>query len=156
MKKNLVFGLLIFAVLGALIMINNPVGAQNDKITEIGYVDMQKIFANHPDKVASEEKLNQEAKRLQKQLEEEAKNMTKEERQELLQKYQQQLNTLERELVAKVMEDINSKVIEIAKEKGITVVVDKPVVIYGGYDLTDEVLSRLTTTENDEENNTEE
>jgi len=156
MKKNLIFGLLIFTVLAAVIMIDNPVGAQNDKVAQIAYVDMQKLFANHPDKVASEEKLNEEAKRLQKQLEKEAKNMTKEERQELLEKYQQQLNNLERDLVAEVMQDINNKVMDIAKEKGITVVVEKPVVIYGGYDLTDEVLSRLTTTENNKDNSIEE
>ncbi|PRX35741.1 periplasmic chaperone for outer membrane proteins Skp [Orenia metallireducens] len=155
MKKNLIFGLLIFAILGVIIMIDNPVGAQNDKATQIAYVDMQQLFANHPDKAASEEKLNEEAKRLQKELEEEAKNMTKEERQEVLEKYQQQLNTLERDLVAEVMKDINDRIIKIAKDKGITVVVEKPVVIYGGYDLTDEVLASLTATEKTEDNTEE-
>ncbi|TDX59190.1 OmpH family outer membrane protein [Orenia marismortui] len=140
MKKKLIFTLLVFSVLASVFMLNRPVDAEGDKASKVGYVDMQKLFVNHPDKAASESKLNEEAKRIQKKVEEEAKNMTKEEQQELLQKYEQYLKDLERKEISKIFEDINDKIRIVAEENGINVVVDKPAVIYGGYDLTDDVL----------------
>ncbi len=139
MKRNLTVGLLIALLLLSLTMVTGAAGVEK-KQQVIGYVNMEKLFINHPAKASSEVELNQEAQRLQKKLETEAKNMTKEERQQLLQRYQEELNGLEKELVEKVMDDINKKIRKVAKEKEISVVVDKQAVFYGGYDLTEDVL----------------
>ncbi len=147
MTKKVSMTVLVLSLVVVLIAINNPVIAENKGNPKIGYVNMQRLFVNHPDKAISEEKLNQEAKKLQVQLEDEAKDKTKEERQELLEEYQAKLNNLEKNLVLQVMEDINDKVKEVAKNQDITVVLEKPTVLYGGYDLTQDVLDLLVDPE---------
>ncbi|MCK8827778.1 OmpH family outer membrane protein [Natroniella acetigena] len=148
MKKLLASGFLItLVIVGALVAVN-PVQAEQAEqeevdIPQIVYVDMESLFLKHPHKEASEEELDQKAQQLQQQLEVEAANLTKEERQDLLKEYQQKLNQLERDLVQSLIDDINSKIREVAQRKDITIIVDQPVVIYGGYDLTAEVLAEL-------------
>ncbi|GAB6099467.1 hypothetical protein JCM16358_13460 [Halanaerocella petrolearia] len=144
---------LLVALVGAGFLINQP--AKAEKKPQIGYVDMQKLFNNHPQKVASEGKLQGEAKKLQQELEQEAKDLSKEERQKLLQNYQKQLDKLERDLVGQVMQDINEKISQVAQEKGITIVVDKSAVLTGGYNLTDEVLAEVKAETEDQTDNTE-
>ena len=146
MKKRLLFaGLLILSL---TIIIANPINADNENNKEIakqqiGYVDMQKLFQNHPQKKASEVKLEGKAKKLKEELEAKGQKMDKEERQQLLQKYQEQLNQQEQELINGVLADINQKIQKIAEEKGISVVLNKSAVIYGGYNLTAEVLEEI-------------
>ncbi|AGB42316.1 outer membrane protein [Halobacteroides halobius DSM 5150] len=142
-KRIMIVTSLLFAIVLTGVLINQPVKAQKKVEAQIGYVNMQKLFNNHPGKKASEVKLQQEAKSLQKKLEVEAKDLSKEKRQQLLQKYQQQLSELERELVGEVMKDINQKIRQVAQEKEITIVVDKSAVLAGGYNLTDEVLNLI-------------
>ena len=140
MKKTLlVGGLLVCLLLGGLVTVQ---GADKTK-QQIGYVDMQKLFKNHPRKQASEDELKGKAKELQQKLESQAEDLTKEERQELLQEYQQQLDSMEQKLIQGVMEDINKTIQQVAQEKGVTVVLDKSVVISGGYNLTEDVLAEI-------------
>ncbi|WP_027338788.1 OmpH family outer membrane protein [Halonatronum saccharophilum] len=139
--KRLFLVFIIFSVFVGVLAVNSSVRAQEEGRSQIAYVDMEALFINHPDKSSAEEQLNAEAQWLQSQLEEKAVDMTKEERQVLLQSYQEKLNRIEQELVSEVMENINGLIREVAQERGISVVVDKATVIYGGVDLTDEVLS---------------
>lgn len=166
MKKGIIF-ILLFVVSLSLI-IANPIKAEKEKIvsqpaSQIAYVDMQRLFQNHPQKKASEQKLEVEAKKLKQELKTRGKTMDKEERQELLQKYQGQLNQQEQELVEEVLADINEKINKIAKENNVSVVLDKSAVIYGGQNLTAKVLSAIkedyeesTTAENKQNNSNEE
>ncbi|MCK8816375.1 OmpH family outer membrane protein [Natroniella sulfidigena] len=152
MKKLLASGLLItLVIVGALVAVN-PVQAEQAEQEEvdnpqIAYVDMESLFLKHPHKEASEEELDQKAEQLQQQLEAEAVGLTKEERQELLKEYQQKLNQLEKDLIQSLIDDINYKIREVAQREDITIIIDQPVVIYGGYDLTAEVLAELDTEE---------
>ncbi|WP_408955176.1 OmpH family outer membrane protein [Natroniella sp. ANB-PHB2] len=152
MKKLLVSGVLITLVIVGALVVVNPVQAEQAEqeevdIPQIAYVDMERLFLKHPHKENAEEELDQKGQQLQQQLEVEAANLTKEERQELLKGYQQKLNQLERDLIQSLIDDINHKIREVAQREGITIVVDQPVVIYGGYDLTLEVLAELDSEE---------
>ena len=157
MKKKLLFAGLF--ILSLTIIIANPINADNENNNkeiakqQIGYVDMQKLFQNHPEKKASEVKLEGKAKKLKEELESKGQNMDKEERQQLLQKYQEQLNQQEQELINGVLADINKKIQKIAKEKGISVVLNKSAVIYGGYNLTAEVLEEIESAKVETNNN---
>ncbi|MGM0369035.1 MAG: OmpH family outer membrane protein [Bacillota bacterium] len=146
MKKNLIFSLLL--ILSIALIITNPINAedevkQEELKEEIGYVDMQKLFENHPQKESSEQKLEGDAKKFKEELETKGKTMDKEERQELLKKYQEELNSQEQELIDEVLADINEKIRKVADEQEISIILDKSAVIYGGYNLTSEVLAEM-------------
>ena len=146
MKKGIIFILLF--VISLAVIIANPIKAEEDKAvsqpaSQIGYVDMQKLFQNHPQKKASEQKLEDEAKKLKEELKDRGKTMDKEERQKLLQKYQGQLNQQEQQLIEEVLTDINNKISQLAAENDISVVLDKSAVIYGGQNLTAQVLAEI-------------
>lgn len=149
MKKTLLIGgLLVCLLLGGLMTVQ---GADKTE-PQIGYVDMQRLFKNHPRKQASENKLKGEAKELQQKLESQAEDLNKEERQELLEEYQQELDSMEQKLIQGVMEDINQTIQQVAQEKGVTVVLDKSVVISGGYNLTEDVLAEIEAKSEQETN----
>ena len=146
MKKGIIFILLF--VISLAVIIANPIKAEEDKAvsqpaSQIGYVDMQKLFQNHPQKKASEQKLEDEAKKLKEELKDRGKTMDKEERQKLLQKYQGQLNQQEQQLIEEVLTDINNTISQLAAENDISVVLDKSAVIYGGQNLTAQVLAEI-------------
>jgi outer membrane protein len=60
--------------------------------------------------------------------------------QELQQKYSSTLNTKNQDLSAKIQDKIKTAIEQVGKTKGYSTIVDKQVILYGGMDLTDEVL----------------
>ncbi|MFO7818968.1 MAG: OmpH family outer membrane protein [Halanaerobacter sp.] len=146
MKKALIFILLF--IVSIAVIIANPIQATQDKgaqeeTQQIGYVDMQQLFQDHPQKKASEEELETAAETLKEELKTRSKTMDKEARQELLKKYQDQLSRQETELIDDVLKDINQKVSQVAQEKELSIVLDKSAVIYGGHNLTEIVSTEI-------------
>ncbi len=117
-------------------------GESGDRVA-IGFVDVPLIFEQHPEKFRAEQILSEEARRLQALLEEEAEDLDPQEQQELLDRYQMELMLKERELVLAVVEEIEKIVGEVAVEKNIEVVLERQNVIYGGHDLTQDVLEKI-------------
>lgn len=110
---------------------------------EIAYVNLQEVFEAHPDKAEAEAQLNSEAQELQAELESEADDLSQEEQQQLLQQYQEELTQREQELIQEVLADIEGILKELAEEKGVSVVLDGQNVLYGGYDLTPELIEMI-------------
>mgnify|MGYP006289971021 CR=1 FL=1 len=146
MKKALVFTLLF--IVSVALIVTNPIKAEKEAVEQhtaqqIGYVDMQKLFQSHPQKKASEQQLEEEAKKLKEELKVRGETMDKEERQKLLQKYQDQLTKKEQQLIEDVLADINEKISQVAEKNNISVVLDKSAVIYGGQNLTAKILAEI-------------
>src|SRR5690554_6949542 len=122
----------------------------------IAYVDVWTVFNIHPDKSSAERELNQLAQEMQAELEEKAKDLPEEQQQEMLQDYQNRLTQREQELIQTIINRIKEVIIEVAEEKEVKVVLDKQNVIYGGYDMTPDVVDYIEeNTEGDTaENNT--
>ena len=110
---------------------------------EIAFVNLQEVFEAHPDKAEAEDQLNLEAQEMQAELEAEADDLSQEEQQQLLQQYQQQLTQREQELIQEVLADIEGLLNQLAEEKGVSVVLDGQNVLYGGYDLTPELIEMI-------------
>ena len=110
---------------------------------EIAFVNLQKVFEAHPDKAEAEAQLNLEAQEMQAELEAEADDLSQEEQQQLLQQYQQELTQREQELIQEVLADIEGLLNQLAEEKGVSVVLDGQNVLYGGYDLTPELIEMI-------------
>jgi outer membrane protein len=61
----------------------------------------------------------------------------------MLAKYQNQLQNLEVDLLDSVTREVEKVIKETAAEKKVKFVLEEEQVLYGGYDLTDDVLEKL-------------
>lgn len=136
--------LILFALLlGMVILFDHPFTSASTDPQAIGYVDFHAIFLVHPDKEKAEAALEERAIAMQMELEEKAQEIEAEEQEQLLGAYQRQLEELEQELIAEVVEGIHETISQVAKEEGFLLVLDASHVLYGGVDLTPLVLERL-------------
>lgn len=111
--------------------------------SDIAFVNVQEVFENHPDKAEAEEQINIEAQELQRELEEEVEELDEGEQRDLLQEYQERLSRREEELIGEVLKNIEEVITSLAEEKNLEVVLEGENVLYGGYDLTPEVLEEI-------------
>lgn len=130
----LVFGIAILAWQGG------PVLGQS---FSIGFVDMQRALDNHPRKSASERALQEffEAKR--REFQERSRGLSAVQRQELDRQLQQEFIRKREELLSGLDKDIRTAVEQVSRERGVSIVLDRTVVLYGGVDLTDAVIAHL-------------
>ncbi|MCK4260061.1 MAG: OmpH family outer membrane protein [Halanaerobiales bacterium] len=147
-SRNIKMGFLtgLIVILGIFVVLsgfNIYAETENKATATIGYVDIKDVFDSHPQRESSIKALDEEAKALQVQLEEEIKEVDQEEWKGIFEKYQELLSQKEQELTLKVLEAIDETIVEVANEIGVKVVLEKENVIYGGEDLTDKVKERI-------------
>ncbi len=109
----------------------------------IGYVDMQRALDSHPRRASSERALQEFFQAKQREFQERSKNMTAFQRQELDRQLQQQIVEKRNELLGGLDREIRSAVEHAAQEAGMSVVLDRSVVLYGGTDLTEAVITKI-------------
>ena len=156
-RKKFLWVLVIAAVFIAVTAYYNPftsLASDSGLEGEIAYVDIQKIFELHPDKAEAEKELNKAAQMMQSELEEKVSDLSQEEQQELLSEYQSELSKKEQQLIQDVLEEIENAIKKVAEKKNVKLVLDKRNVIYGGYDMTEEVINYIK--EQRKSNNSEE
>lgn len=110
--------------------------------SDIGFVDMQAIFAAHPETAKARTQLAQATSKAEKEFNAKKSGLNQEQQQALLQQYREQLAQKEQDLTGEVTKKIDSTIGEVAKSKGITVVLEKQNVFYGGTDITKDVINR--------------
>lgn len=118
---------------------------KDESIDKVAYVDLERIFAEHPARRAAEAALNQKAAQYQQQLEEQGEKLSGIGQKKLLANYQAELTDLENELLDSVLKELETIIIETAVENKVKFVLEKEKVLYGGYDLTDKVLAKLNS-----------
>lgn len=133
--------LLLTAILAAVIILG--VLTEDESVDKAAYVNLERVFEEHPARTAAEQTLNQKAAEYQQQLELEAEELSGVEQKEILAKYQQQLQNLESELLTSVTEEVEKIINETAAEQKVKFVLEEEQVLYGGYNLTDDVLEKL-------------
>jgi outer membrane protein len=110
----------------------------------IGYVDMQKALEGHPRKAASERALAEFFQAKQREFQERSRGLSAVQRQELDRQLQQQFLARREELFGGLDRDLRQAVEKVATDRGVSIVLDRTVVLYGGTDLTDAVVAQLT------------
>jgi outer membrane protein len=110
----------------------------------IGYVDMQKALEGHPRRSASERALQEFFQAKQREFQQRSRGLNPQQRQELDRQMQQQFVQRREDLLGGLDKDIREAVEQVAKDRGMTVVLDRTVVLYGGTDLTDAVVAKLS------------
>lgn len=114
----------------------------------IGIIDLQKAIINHPKAKESMETLKNFQEERQKDLDSKTKGkeLTDEERKqitELVSKYEEEIQELDRKLTEKLLEDVKTAAEKVAKKKGLIIVIEKEAVFYGGVDITEEVIQEM-------------
>lgn len=132
--------LVIAAVVVGLLVQRTPALGQS---FTVGYVDMQRALDNHPRKASSERALQEFFQAKQREFQERSKSMTAFQRQELDRQLQQQILDKRNELLGGLDRELRAAVEVVAKQAGVTIVLDRSVVLYGGTDLTDAVIRQI-------------
>lgn len=138
-------GLIVVVVLGLIAALALSPGAPvlGQSFT-IGYVDMARAVNAHPRRQASERALQEFFQAKQREFQQRTRGMNAVQRQELDRQLQQQFISKREELIGGLDKDIRSSVENVAQERGVSIVLDRNVVLYGGTDLTDAVIAKLT------------
>jgi outer membrane protein len=140
-KFQLAVIILLLAILSSVFLLG--LFKQDQSIDSVAYVNLEKVFAEHPARTAAEQKLNQKAAEYQQQLEQNGEELSGAEQKELLNSYQKDLQNLEAELLDSVIKEVEKIIIETAAEKQVKFVLEEKDVLYGGFNLTDDVLAKL-------------
>lgn len=141
LKSTISIIITIFLFCSCLVFFaSGEIKAESDLAGKIVYVDLWAIFSAHPDKPAAEAELNQLAQSMQAELEEKAEGLPNDQKQELLREYQSRLTEREQDIVQGIVDSIKEIIIQIAEDKEVRMVLDKSNVLYGGYDMTGDVI----------------
>lgn len=113
------------------------------KPSGIGYINIQKIFAAHPDMDTVKLTMELEEKKAQQDFDKNAKDLPDKEKSEYADKLSRQIAEKEQSLMKPLRKKIFSAIEKVAKEKGVDSVIDASVMIFGGQDLTEDVVKAL-------------
>ena len=112
--------------------------------TDIGVVDQREVISSNGQlAIDYQNKMKQTAEEMQKDFDAKSAGMSDADKEKLFADMQQQFNQ-KRTAIEKDMEDqVTGAVKSVASKKGLSLVVDKSAVIYGGTDITREVSEAL-------------
>jgi outer membrane protein len=106
----------------------------------IGYVDMVRALDAHPARASAESALRDYAQAQVADAQQRMKTMSAAQKQDLQRQVDQQIFKKRAELLGGLDKDIRVAVEKVAKQQGVSVVLSRDVVLYGGVDLTDQVI----------------
>ena len=130
----------VLGILGMALSQTTSVGSAAAANSGVGVVNWQSLVVQHPDMATLKTSMDTEVATAKKEFEEKAKTLNQEEQQRYYMQLQERLANKERELMVPLMDKINAAIKQVATTKGLSVVVDKQSVIYGGTDITEDVI----------------
>lgn len=113
--------------------------------SNIGKVNMQTLMTGHPDYATAQETFKKEREQVEKDYNEKTPTMANEkEKQDYANQLQQRLQVKEKELITDIQNKVNAAIKDVADAKGLSVVLPEQVVVYGGQDITQDVLKKFS------------
>lgn len=110
----------------------------------VGVVDFGLLVNQHPDTQKANETFRAETEAADKEFTAKAAGLGDKEKQDLRVQLMQRVEQKRQELLKGIADKIIATVREVAAAKGLEIVVQKGMVVYGGVDITDEVLKKIT------------
>ncbi len=130
--------LFVLSVVGVAVS-QSSVGLAKGSESSIGVVDFEQLVKQHPDMVEAQKAFQAEREQTKKDFDEKSANMNEQEKASYYQQLIQRLTNRQRELMEPVLAKINEASKSVADARGISVVLDKNEVVYGGQDITADV-----------------
>ena len=143
----------IISIIIALVFIGSVVAlaltqsggiASAAKNGDVGVIDYRQVMMSHPDLQNVETQMQTEIETVRKEFEERAAGMsTDQEKQDYYQQSQERLRNKQQELIEPIEQSIKDAVKKTAEAKGLSVVIEQSAVVYGGQDITQDVIAKL-------------
>ena len=112
--------------------------------SNVGVVNYQMVVQQHPDLAKVQTTMQAESEAAKKEFDAKAASLGDKEKQEYYMQLQQRLQLKNQELMVPLFSKVDAVIKEVADAKGLSIVVDKGAVIYGGQDITDECVKKVT------------
>ena len=112
--------------------------------SNVGVVNYQMVVQQHPDLAKVTTTMQAESETAKKEFDGKAAGLGDKEKQEYYMQLQQRLQLKNQELMVPLFSKVDAVIKEVSDAKGLAVVVDKGAVIYGGTDITDECVKKVT------------
>ncbi len=113
------------------------------KESAIGVVNYQTLVSQSPELANVRTAMQNEIATAQKDFDEKSKTMNDAEKQRYYKQLQERVGNKEKELMDPVLKNIELQIQKIADKKGLSVVVHKDTVVFGGVDITDDVVRAM-------------
>ncbi len=112
--------------------------------SNIGVVNYQLLVQQHPDMPKAQETMQAAVEEARNDFEAKAATMNDKEIQDYSTQLQQGLKVKEQAIFDELIKKVEATIKTVADAKGLSIVMDKNNVVYGGQDITDEVGKKLT------------
>jgi outer membrane protein len=114
--------------------------ARADRVSTIGYVDSARVANEFPDMKAMRQQLEKDTAAMQQEYDKNSASLAQDAKVKLFQQYQAKLDKQKETMVSAALAKVVQVAGEVAKKQGLTVVLEKQSVLYGGADITDAVI----------------
>lgn len=146
--KIITLAIAVFFVLGivgvAVTQFGSSHAAAAGSASNVGVVNHQMLVSQHPDMAKAQQAMQAEVDQAKKDFEAKSATMNDKEKNDYYMQLQQRLNLKQQELIGPVFDKVDAAIKAVADAKGLSVVMDKSNVVYGGQDITDEVLKKFS------------
>ena len=111
--------------------------------SSVGVVDREEVLTQHPQTASLDEQMRTAITEVQKDFEEKSAGMSDQEKQDYYRQCQQRLQQKQAELLEPIVKSVDDAIKQVADAKGLSVVIEKAAVVYGGQDITQDVIKKL-------------
>ena len=111
--------------------------------SSVGVIDYQQVMAAHPDVQNLQTQMETAVNEVRKEYEEKSAGMNDQEKAEYYRQCQERLAQKQQQLLDPIKNAVDAAIKKVADKKGLAVVIEKMAVVYGGQDITQEVVAEL-------------
>ena len=111
--------------------------------SSVGVIDYQQVMSAHPDVQGLQTQMETAIADVKKEFDEKSAGMNDQEKADYYRQCQERLAQKQEELLTPIRNAVDIAIKKVADKRGLAVVIDKMAVIYGGQDITAEVISEL-------------
>ena len=111
--------------------------------SSVGIIDYQQVMAAHPDVQGLQTQMETAIADIKKEFDEKSAGMNDQEKADYYRQCQERLAQKQQELLDPIRNAVDNAIKKVADKKGLAVVIDKVAVIYGGQDITADVITEL-------------
>ncbi|MBQ7516273.1 MAG: OmpH family outer membrane protein [Schwartzia sp.] len=109
----------------------------------IGVIDFRQAMSQSSDLQTANQQMQDAVAAAKVEFEEKSANMSEDEKAAYYQQTQERLQQKQQDLIEPIQQKIEAEVKAVAEAKGLQVVLDKNAVVYGGQDITQDVIRKM-------------
>lgn len=118
-------------------------GVASAASSAVGVIDYRQVMSQHPGLEVANAQMQKEVETAQQEFEAKSAEMNDQQKAEYYQQTQQRLAQKQADLIDPLSKQVEATVKSVAESKGLSVVIDKGAVVYGGQDITQDVIKKL-------------